>query len=273
MTLFSYSSRCLVSLSGKDVTSFLQGLITNDITLLESQPILYTALLTPQGRYLFDFFIFKKEGIYYCLIECARKEAWIKTLTRYKLRSDVSIQDLSDDFHLSVATSFSQETFTENVFFQAQDPRTKNLGTLIVSNEKHPEECSEEIYKEKRYQLSVAEGSAELTPEKSIILEYHFDERNALSWTKGCYMGQELMARTKHRGGLHKLCFGLEIQENVPCEQGFLYAGDIKVGKMICRTAQFGLGLLRLEHLPLIKKEGGVSFGENGLANVLFSNV
>ncbi len=266
----SRDTQSLVRLSGPDVEPLLQGLITNDIHLLEKQPILYTALLTPQGRYAYDFFVFKKERDYYVVIEADRLSEWLKKISLYKLRHQVTIENVSEDYKIYVSFDI-EATSSSDLFFQAVDPRTSKLGNLYVfPSNVELKAKSERVYRHKRYQLGIAEGAHELVPDKSVILEYHFDELHALSWTKGCYMGQELMARTKHRGGIHKECCGFEILNDEENGVFDFFVGEVKVGRLVCMEKPYGLALIRREHFDLIAQQNNrVSFGGRGVARIM----
>jgi|AntRauTorckE6833_2_1112554.scaffolds.fasta_scaffold03996_5 folate-binding protein YgfZ len=255
MTLCRYNSRSLIALSGADAAHVLQGLITQDVHALEKSPLIYTAWLNAQGRYLFDFFLFLIGDTYYALIESGRSAEFIKMLSLYKLRNHVDIQDLSSSFSVLIDTVHNSPDCPLDTFFKAPDPRHPSLGTIIVVPEKiSVQNLHDEIhFQNHRYVLGITEGSQELSVQKSVILEYHFDAMTALSWTKGCYMGQELMARTKHRGGIHKECMGFTFNAP-PQETGTaLYITETKIGALLCHTQTHGLGLVRHEYKDLLQ--------------------
>src|SRR6056297_4314566 len=132
MTLCRYNSRSLIALSGADAAHVLQGLITQDVHALEKSPLLYTAWLNAQGRYLFDFFLFLIGDTYYALIESGRSAEFIKMLSLYKLRNHVDIQDLSSSFSVLIDTVPYSPDCPLDTFFKAPDPRYPSLGTSIL---------------------------------------------------------------------------------------------------------------------------------------------
>ncbi len=250
--LCPYNTRAVVALSGADAGQVLQGLITNDIALLNQHPLLYTAWLSAQGRYQFDFFLFKKDSVYYALVETARVADFTKLLKLYKLRNQMTIQDMSAEFLVYVDLAAKSHS---DAFFQAKDPRHPDLGSIIVmpKNTALEATANPSEHQNQRYQLGLAEGSEELKLQKSVILEYHFDAMNALSWTKGCYMGQELMARTKHRGGIHKEAMGFKLANPTETLGTDIFCKDTKVGSLLCHTQSHGLALIRHEHKDLLQ--------------------
>ena len=250
--LCPYNTRTVVALSGADAGQVLQGLITNDIALLNQQPLLYTAWLSAQGRYQFDFFLFKKDSVYYALVETARVADFTKLLNLYKLRNQMTVQDMSAAFLIYVDLAANPHP---DAFFQAKDPRHPDLGSIIIMQKDAALDCTTDPseYQNHRYQLGIAEGSQELKVQKSVILEYHFDAMHALSWTKGCYMGQELMARTKHRGGIHKEAIGFKVASPTETLGTDIFCHETKVGSLLCHTQSHGLALIRHEHQDLLQ--------------------
>jgi folate-binding protein YgfZ len=206
--------RAIFEISGVDRKKFLQGLITNDINKLAPNQLLYSAMLNPQGRFLYDFFIFEiGETIF---IDCLklRVDEIIKKLNFYKLRLHVVIKKNEE-----LVVSWSSEKSE----FALKDPRNINLG--YRSYQKNIEFNGDDAsYHLTRIQNQVAESEYDLTYEKSIILEFGFDDLNAIDYNKGCYIGQELTARTHHLGQVRKkvlyvkLSQKLEKNTEITCE-------------------------------------------------------
>lgn len=195
--------RALIKLSGEDRLRFIQGQITQDIYRLEREPFVYALLLTPNGRFWGDAFLFEKEGALY--IDCAanQQEALIKRFTLYKLQAKVSIEPVAD---AAIYALWGQEDEPAKGF---QDPRHPAIGRRVYG-ESLPERGTLDDYDALRLRYVVPDGNRDMTPEKSIPLEWHMDELGAISWTKGCYMGQELTSRTKHTGIVRKQAVVLE---------------------------------------------------------------
>ena len=183
-------NRGLIHIEGKDRHAFLQGLITNDIEKLESGKLLYACLLSPQGKFLHDFFI--SEGDEFLVIECEggeRAQDLYERLNRYRLRSDVQI---SVEGSAPVYAVMGAE-------HGLKDPRHNDIGYRSFEKPDLPEEPFE-TWDTHRIELTIPDGSRDLIPEKSTMDEARMDQLNAIDYDKGCYVGQELTARMHYRG-------------------------------------------------------------------------
>ncbi|MBI2707185.1 MAG: folate-binding protein YgfZ [Proteobacteria bacterium] len=251
------SHRGIVEIQGDDKGTFLQGLISNDIKEVTPNHAIYAVLLTPQGRFLYDFFISEKDGSYFLEAEAARLEDLLKKLNLYKLRSQVILK-IRPDLKVSalwgegVASSLGLKEESgnarESVFM---DPRLVELGARALGeiDQQSFQVMSVKDYAHHRLTLGVPEGGQDLIPEKSIPLESGLDELHAISWTKGCYMGQELTARTKYRGLVRKRLFPVTIEGDAPLFGTDILKNDTSVGEMRSHSGTQGLALLRVEAL------------------------
>lgn len=247
--------RGVVEIQGEDKAAFLQGLISNDIHLVTPERAIYATLLTPQGRFLYDFFIMEKGGSYLLDVEAAHLETFVKKLSLYKLRSKVTLTHRPDlkvfavwgDGIATTLGLLEEAGAAHNSVFM--DPRLLDLGARAMSDvpPKNVQAATPEDYDLHRLRLGIPEGGDDLIPERAILLESGLDELNAISWTKGCYMGQELTARTKYRGLVRKRLFPVIIEGKAP-EAGteVLFEGD-SVGEMRSHNTSNGLALLRVE--------------------------
>lgn len=198
MTLL-LQDRSVISIKGDDSHKLLQGLITNDINNSKNN-LIYSAMLNNKGRFLYDFFIFEHENSIF--LDCHHEKAAeiIKKLNFYKLRSNVEIT-----LNQELKVFFSHQKSKTKLCFI--DPRNQDLGYRIYKKHEN-EDDSSNIYHQKRIKLKIPEGEYDLTFEKSLILEFDFDNLGATNYQKGCYIGQELTARTHHTGQIRKkLCF------------------------------------------------------------------
>jgi folate-binding protein YgfZ len=204
--------RALIALAGADRESFLQGLVSNDVAKASEERAIYAAFLTPQGKYLHDIFIAAQgERL---LIECEsnRRADLLRRLSLYKLRSKVT---LAEENELAVGLFFGDDALADLDLPAAPgraradgqgivfvDPRLAALGArAFLPRQALPAEAvSLADYDRLRLALGVPDGSRDLPVDKAILLENGFDELNAIDWEKGCYMGQELTARTRYRG-------------------------------------------------------------------------
>jgi folate-binding protein YgfZ len=253
--------RALITVSGADRIAFLQGLVSNDVAKASAGRALYAAFLTAQGKYLHDIFIAAiGERL---LIECeaARRPDLLRRLSIYKLRSQVS---LFEENGLSVglyfgegalsalglpATSGQARAEQSGVVFV--DPRLPALGAraYLPAAGLQPETATTADYDRLRISLGVPDGSRDLPVEKAILLENGFDELNAIDWDKGCYMGQELTARTRYRGLVGKGLMPVAIEGAAPAFGAPLLLGEKEAGEMRSANGKLGLALIRLEAL------------------------
>ncbi len=247
--------RGVLEIQGEDRAAFLQGLITNDIYEVTPAHAIYATLLTPQGRFLYDFFISEQDGSYFLETEASKLEALLKKLSLYKLRSKVTLKAYPDlkvyvlwgtDIAPSLGLKEERGSACDGVFM---DPRLVELGARAIGevDVRDFQMASMEEYDYHRLKFGIPEGGQDLIPEKSILLESGLDELHAVSWTKGCYMGQELTARTKYRGLVRKRLFPLVIEGEPPSFGADIFKNGVTVGEMRTHAGSLGLALLRLE--------------------------
>lgn len=243
--------RSILSLSGADVLSFLQGLITNDVALLEQQPALYTALLTPQGRYLFDFFLVKGLDGYFIDCTTARAADLVKMLGFYKLRSHVHINDVTNT-HTVLQCLTQRESQNDPLFFS--DPRHSSLGIRgIVPRDKlndYDHTADQTSYDLRRIQIGAPEGD-DLIPQKSFPFEVNLDVFNAISFNKGCYLGQELTTRTKFRGETRKRLLPCRLSFPLDKNHPFTLTNETQeIGEIRSVRHPLALAYVRLDAFP-----------------------
>jgi folate-binding protein YgfZ len=261
--------RGLVAIGGDDRTAFLQGLVSNDVRRVAADRAVYAALLTPQGRYLHDFFIAAIGETLYLDCEAPRRDDLRRRLSIYRLRSKVTLADATAEFavallygadiqaRLGLTTEPGRAAPLDGgcIFV---DPRLAGLGARAILPRAHAAEIlaraglvpgSAVDYDRLRLSLGIPDGSRDLPVEKAILLENGFDELHGIDWEKGCYMGQELTARTKYRGLVRKRLLPVEVDGPLPAPGTPVMAGDKEAGEMRSGADGLGLALLRLEHL------------------------
>ena len=259
--------RGIIRITGKDARDFLQGVVSNDITNVTERRAIYAALLTPQGKYLFDFFIVEFDGALLLETELARIPELIKRLTMYKLRAKADLVDISNDWRILVAWgegaaeafSLAQEpglAGSKDTGLAFVDPRLAKAGVRFLSPKfdalPEMEQAPLEAYDSHRLALGLPDGSRDLVLEKSILLESGFDELHGVDWNKGCYMGQELTARTKYRGLVKKRLVPVTLDGPLPEPGTLVTTGGKPVGEIRSGRNSRALALIRLEFL-----EGG----------------
>jgi len=217
------TERSLLQLTGADVLKFLQGQITADIQDFESNSCIYTLLLTPQGKYLYDIFLYRNgENIW---LDCAteHKSSLIKRLTMFRLRADVQIDDCSQT-HEIIALSHPQVIQEESITL-FKDPRHNAMEyrTFIPRNNNYSDlisagllENTHSHYDALRFRNQIPDGTADMKSGEDFPLQFRMDDLNAISFTKGCYIGQEVTARSKHRGVIRKKIFSIKAEREFP---------------------------------------------------------
>ena len=219
-------NRTILKLKGQNALGFLNKLITNNAAI---NKLIYACMLNSKGRFLCDFFVLAKNQDE-LLIDIAN--AFVKSFTSkiklYNIDEDIKIETLSDLLCIVSASRINDDFLP--------DPRLANLGFRAYLSSKSLSDINnlkdDFNYDLHRLQCMVPEGDTDLEPEKSIILEYGFDNLNAISFTKGCYPGQELMARTKHRGQVRKSLVLLKQKQG----QKQLQNASMPVIKLFCEV-------------------------------------
>ena len=261
-------TRALLRVDGADAATFLQGLISNDIEKLNEHQALYAALLTPQGKYLFDFLLYRQGDTILLDTEAARADALVMRLMMYRLRAKVTIEKAED---LNVALIFGDgasdifdlepiegKMAQQSDLLAVVDPRHIDLGVRLIGTSEALQQAIEQVniaegrfeaYDRKRIVLAVPDGTRDLIEQKSILLESNFEAINGVDFNKGCFVGQELTARTKHRALVKKQLMPIRIQ-GATIEKGTRILADGKeVGEIRSQCGDFGLALMRLNRL------------------------
>ena len=244
--------RGVIEVTGEDRVAFLQGLVSNDVGLAGPGRSIWTALLTPQGKWLLDGFV-RADGDR-LLFEVEREQAAlaIRTLSRFRLRSRVAFVDLGDE--LSVYAAWGGLPALPAEALCAPDPRLPAAGWRILSTVPLPANSDVEAWQMHRLALGLPEA-ADLEAEKTVLLEAGFDELGGISWNKGCFMGQELTARTKYRGLVKRRLVPVGIVGALPAPGTSVLRAGVEVGSMRSGVPGLGLAQLRLEAIscgPLI---------------------
>ncbi len=236
--------RGVVEVTGGDRLAFLQGLVSNDVTRAAPGQAVWAALLTPQGKWLADFFILADgERL---LLDCGREAApgLVASLSRFRLRSKVALRDASAEFAVHAGWGGAEPP---GGVISAPDPRLPEAGWRALSSTPLAGDATAGEYDRHRLALGLPDGAPDMEREKSVLLEGGFDELSGVSWSKGCYMGQELTARTKYRGLLKKRLFPVAIEGPVPPPATPVTRDDAEVGEMRSARDGIGLALLRIE--------------------------
>jgi folate-binding protein YgfZ len=238
--------RAVVAVSGPEASGFLQGLITNDAESLPEGSAAYAALLTPQGKILFDFVIARRAGEF--LLDCAADvaNALVKRLLLYRLRSKVVIERRDD---MAVLAAWNDTALPDPDF---PDPRLTALGrrSIISRNSLPSDAVGAEFYLAHRLDCGVPEG-ADFAPDKIFALDAGLEELHGVSFDKGCYVGQELTARMKHRGTARKRVLPVATIDGsaLAAPETPVGAGTCDLGAIVSAYGARGFALIRLDRL------------------------
>ncbi len=250
--------RGVIAVGGPDRLDFLQGLISNDTTKVAPGRAIWAALLTPQGRFLNDMFV-ADGGDDVLLLETERERAaaLARKLGLYKLRSKVTVEDRSAAMEVAVVFGPGAEAVLPLEGAVAfVDPRLAELGVRVLAPAGQAASllaargCAAaplEAYEALRLRLGVPDGSRDLLVDKALLLENGFDELNGVDWQKGCYMGQELTARTKYRALIRKRLFPVRIEGDMPAPGTAVLRDGQEVGELRSGSGERALAMLRLE--------------------------
>ena len=244
--------RGLISLSGQDVKDFLQNILSNDIEKVSWSESVFSAIFTPQGKYLYEFFIIKSNNGYFLDCENEFTKDIISHLSKYKLRSKVEIEDLSSDHVIGIINldKFKEiqdyeKKETKTLMYRDSsvftDPRNQKLGARILSKlEKlhltikklNLKIIDDQIYIKKAFALGIPiKGTANLK-DQLFGLEANLDELKAIDFKKGCYVGQENTARMKLKNKIRKKLMPINCDEDLSLDSEILYENK-SVGKII----------------------------------------
>jgi len=258
--------RGVLAVAGPDRRNFLQGLVSNDVMKVGPERAVHAALLTAQGKYLHDFIMVERDEAIWLDAEADRLADLKRRLTMYRLRAKVGVAECPA---LGVAAAFGDGALAalglpQDAGFARPaaggvvlvDPRLAALGARIIGERTRladlpggfaPADAA--AYDLHRLLLGVPDGSRDLVPEKSILLEAGFDELHGVDWAKGCYVGQELTARTKYRGLIKKRLLPVQIDGPAPPPGTVVTAAGKEAGEMRSSQDGIGLALLRLDAL------------------------
>jgi len=252
-SVYILDDRGILYINGKDSKEFLQNLISNDINKVSDNNSCFASLLTPQGKFLFAFIISKHKSGYFIDCEKSQTDALYKQLNIYKLRSNIDIINLSNEF---VIAAIKREKFLEfdgakdipgNTIKYREDsilldPRNKYLGArLIINLEKlylslkklNLKDSESDEYYKLSHELGVAQKDMNDLQNKLFGIECNFEELNGIDFQKGCYVGQENTARIKLKNKLSKRLFPIHLIKGKLNKDEAIYYQNIEIGKVL----------------------------------------
>ena len=252
-SVYILEDRAIIYINGLDAKDFLQNLISNDINRVTDNSSCFASLLTPQGKFLYEFIILKHKSGYFIDCEKSQSEKIYKQLSLYKIRSKVEILNLSNEF---VVASFGYEKYLSiegskdilGFTFKYRedpiilDPRNKNLGArLIINLEKlylslkklDLKDDKIENYYNKSHKLGIVPKNLNQLQNKLFGIECNFEELNGIDFKKGCYVGQENTARIKLKNKLSKRLLPIKLIDGKLSEDEKIYHNEVEIGKVL----------------------------------------
>ena len=264
--VYILEDRAILYISGSDSVKYLQNLISNDIEKVNESKSCFASLLSPQGKFLFDFIVVKhKDGFF---LDCEKRvvDQLFKKLAMYKLRSKVEILNLSNEF---VVAAFSQNkflsiegakdelgyTFKYNEDHVLLDPRNKKLGGRIIANleklymslkKMKLKSSNIDEYHKLSFELGIPQSNMDQLQEKLFGIECNFVELNAIDFKKGCYVGQENTSRIKNKDKLSKRLLPLLVKNGTINSNEPIISNNVEIGKVLIAN-KFSFALIKFK--------------------------
>ena len=250
--------RGVIAVTGADAATLLDGLVTNSLSRLGDGGAIHTGLLSPQGKILFDFFLFRTADGF--LIDVAKDSMadFTKRLTFYRLRADVAFTDRSDS--LVVAALWPEGNSVPGGVIAAPDPRCPDLGLRLILPaariaEIPAESADRQAYDAHRIALGIPDAGRDYELADAFPHEALYDQLGSVDFRKGCFIGQEVVSRMQHRGTARKRAVRVRISE--PVEPGTeVKAGDATIGAIGSAGPETAIALLRLDRAGEAKAAG-----------------
>ncbi|WP_341915800.1 folate-binding protein [Ferrovibrio terrae] len=248
LTCAALPDRALLSLGGDEAAGFLDALVSNSVTGLERGQAAYAALLSPQGKFLHDFFVTPDPNTSGLLLDVAaeRLPDLQRRLTLYRLRAKVTIAPVDGVRCYALFGGAAPSA----VGIQFADPRLPAMGwRLWLPDQADPPlpPADPAVYHAHRIALGVPDGVRDIEIDKGLLLENHFEALHGVDFKKGCYIGQELTARTKYRGLVKKQLCRVQATQPLPPPGTPITANGQEVGQLRSSSGSIGLALLRLD--------------------------
>ena len=250
--IFILKDRGIIYISGEDVKEFLQNIVTNDINKVSDTSGCFASLLTPQGKYLFDFIIIRHKQGYFLDCEKNRIDQLIDRLNIYKLNSKIEILNLSNEFEVAVISKEkfltlenAKDTVGNTVKYNGDpvtlDPRSKNLGGRLIANLEKLNLSLKSLglksedpkkYYTLSHKLGIPQVNTDKLQDKVFGLECNFEELNGIDFKKGCYVGQENTARMKLKDKLRRKLLPLKSNEKLNVGSNVIF-NKVNIGKVL----------------------------------------
>ncbi len=262
--------RGVISVSGEDRYNFLQAIISNNINKVSAHNSIYAALLTPQAKFLYEFFITAVEDSLLLETESARLDDLNRKLASLRLRAQVTLT-MKPEMAVAVAFGEGVAATLDDVRrligrgVAYIDPRLSEGGVRLLGKQEclvktlrgiGCREVKYATYEKFRLEYGLPDGSRDLVIGRAGLLEHGFEELNGIAFNKGCYIGQEVVTRSKYRGLVKKRLVPVVIDGPVPTPGTLLFLDNQKAGEMRSSIESIGLALIRIEFLKQAQRTG-----------------
>jgi tRNA-modifying protein YgfZ len=251
--------RGVIEVAGTDAASFLQRLITNSVLDIPKGEGRYSGLLTPQGKLLFDFFVVPlpdgPEAGY--LIDCLKDHAdgLVKRFNLHKMRANISISDRSEDFAVAAVCGGEMPAGMEGIVYR--DTRAPGMGSVIAPRDILAKQSGDILpYEAHRIAQGVPKGGADFVYGDTFAHDANLDLMNGVDFKKGCYVGQEVVARVEFRKSARKRIVKIHFDGQAPAQGTQIMAGEINIGQVGSTAGGKGLAMVRLDRLDEARAAG-----------------
>jgi len=255
MGIIRLTDRAVVSITGADAATLLQGLVTCDMSQVETSGIAYGALLTPQGKLLFDFLLHRTDHGFAVDLPSAVVADFMKRMKLYKLRAKVDLEDSSD--RLAVFQAFDEPDIGR------PDPRHPGMGNRMISApddiETRPDigdMASLEEYHRRRIELGLPEGPHDFSYGDVFPHDMALDSLGGVSFSKGCYVGQEVVSRMEHRGTARRRVVRVAAEADLAGAGTDILAGERPAGTLGSHAGATGIAIVRLDRVHAARTSG-----------------
>ncbi len=241
--------RLVIRLSGEDRQTFLQGLVTQDLDGLSAGSAIFTSLLTPQGKILFDFFVVDTGDDFWIDCQAEMAPALVKRLTLYKLRAKVTV---AVDDSLFVTTSVDEMSVETGIAFV--DPRLTQMGWRAISTTNQGADTAS--YHQRRIALGVPECGSDFSAEEMFLLDVNYDALAGVSYKKGCFVGQEVTSRMKRKGEIRRRTIIASFDGAAPPRGTPITAGESTIGEILSGNDGQALAFVRQDRWEKAREKG-----------------
>lgn len=261
-------NRDVIEVAGPDAEKFLQGLVTSNVAQLAEETAAYAALLTPQGKMISDFFVVRTPQDS-CLIDVPhdRLATLLQRLTMYKLRSDVAISDVSKDYTIAAVWRDGEADDIQpkdKGVIAVRDPRRPEMGFRLlmtlntdwVTGELSATPASKTLFDAHRVAVGVPESGLDFAFANDFPHDANLDQLSGVDFEKGCYVGQEVVSRMKHRGTARRRIVRVKATTALPETGTPIKAGSATIGTLGTVSGQAGLAMLRLDRVQEALNDG-----------------